>query len=346
MNEFCFEYEQTPWEAVLDTLHPGDSVSAVRLLALLEGEDESAVEDAFRMLEQKHIRLDIDMLPRDYGSGETEKRLRREEMLVQSGKLMENLSETDPLRLYLQELAETPAVGDEQLLAQRYLDGEAEVEQQLINVTISRAVEASTEMTGRGVLLLDLIQEASLGLWQGVLQYRGGAFDSHIQWWIRQYLAYAVLIQARNNGVGQKLRKALEDYREADRKLLIQLGRNPTLEEIAQELRISLEEAEVYSQMLLNARTVEKAKAQPEEDPEEENRAVEDTAYFQSRQRVLEMLSTLSELEAQVLTMRFGLEGGMPLSPQEIGQKLNLTADDVVNMEANALQKLRKEDKE
>lgn len=346
MSEFCFEYEQTPWEAMLDTVHPGDTMSAARFLALLEGEDDASVEEAFRILEKKNVRLEVLALPRDYGSGETEKRLRREEMLVQSGKLMENLPETDPLRLYLEELAATPAAGDEELLARQYLDGDTDVQQQLISVTIGRAVEASMQMTGRGVLLLDLIQEASLGLWQGILHYRGGCFDDHIRWWIDQYLAYAVTMQARNSGVGQKLRKALEDYRGADRKLLIQLGRNPTLEEIAQELRISREDAEIYSQMLLNARAVEKVSAQPEENREEEDQAVENTAYFQSRQRVMEMLSTLNEAEAQVLTLRFGLEGGMPLSPQEIGQKMDLTADEVVKMEAEALQKLRKADKE
>ena len=343
MNEFCFEYEQSPWEATLETIRPGETLSAVRLLTLLEGEEESAVEEAFRIMEQKHIRLDISELPGDHGSGETEKRLRMEERLAGSEKLLENLSETDPLALYLEELAGMPAAGDPQLLAQSYLEGNEAVVQQLVNLTISRAVDAAKRMTGRGVLLLDLIQEASLGLWQGILNYQGGDFDAHIQWWIEQYLAKAVTMQARNNGVGQKMRSGMENYRIADRRLLTELGRNPTLEEIALELHISVEEAEVYADMLRTARAIEKVKQQPEENPEEENRAVEDTAYFQSRQRILDMLSTLQELEAKVLTLRFGLEGGLPCTPQETAGKLNLTADEVVRIEAEALQKLRKE---
>ena len=86
---------------------------------------------------------------------------------------------------------------------------------------------------------------------------------------------------------------------------------------------------------------VSRAKAEPEPDPQEEERAVEDTAYFQSRQRVAEMLSTLTEQETKVLTMRFGLAGGKPESHAAVGEKLGLTADEVVALEAAALAKLR-----
>lgn len=339
MNEFCFE--QTPWEATLDTLH--STISAARFLTLLEGEEEAAVEEALQDLEERHVALDISNLHADYGTGETEKRLRREEMLVRSGKLLENLEESDPLRLYLEEIAGVPAAGDPQLLAQQYLAGDESVVSRLVNVTISRAIALAQEMTGRGVLLLDLIQEASLGLWQGILHYSGGDFDAHIDWWIRQYLAKIVTMQARAGGVGQKMRKALEDYRAVDKRLLTQLGRNPTLEEIALELQVSPEEAEVYEQMLSTARAVAKAKEPVREQEPEDDQAVENTAYFQSRQRILDMLSTLSEQEAKVLTLRFGLEGGLPCTPQETGKQLGLTAEQVVSLEAAALEKLRGE---
>ena len=338
MNEFCFE--PTPWEATLETLHT--SVSAVRFLTLLEAEEEAAVEEAFQDLEDRHITLDISGLGKDYGTGETEKRLRREEQLVRTGLHPEALEENDPLRLYLQEIAGVPAAGDPQLLAQQYCDGDESVIPQLVNVTISRAILLAQEMTGRGVLLLDLMQEASLGLWQGILHYSGGNFEAHIDWWIRQYLAKIVTLQARSGGVGQKMRKALEDYRAADKRLLTQLGRNPTLEEIALEMQVAPEEAEVYAQMLDTARTVAKAKEPVREQEPEDDQAVDNTAYFQSRQRILDMLSTLSEQEAKVLTLRFGLEGALPCTPQETGRQLNLTAEQVVAVEAAALEKLRK----
>lgn len=341
MNEFSFEYDQPAWEATLDTLRNGSTVSSVRLLALMEGEEEYAWEEAFRILEDRHIALRVEGLPKDYGSGEMEKRLRREEMLVHAGRLLESLEDGDPLRLYLEELAQIPAAGDPDVLAAKCLEGDVSAQQALVNVTISRAVETAEEMTGRGVLLLDLIQEASLGLWEAILRYEGGHFETYAQWWIDQYLAKAVTLQARQNGVGSKVQKALEEYRAADKQLLTTIGRNPTTEEIAAHMRISVEEAEVYQEMLRTARTMEKAKQPPKEEEPEDDQSVENTAYFQSRQRILDMLSTLTEQEAQVLTLRFGLEGGQPCTPQEVSAKMNLTADQVLMLETAALGKLR-----
>ena len=340
MNDLIFDFERAPWELALDKLRKGDFISAVRLLTLLEGEEESAVEEALLELEEKGIALTISDLPKSYGAGETEKRLRLEESLVKNGKLLQSLEEGDPLALYLREIAGVPAAGDPQLLAQRLLDGE-DVTQQLVNVSLSRAIAAAESMTGYGVLLLDLIQEASMGLWQGILHYTAGDFDAHIDWWIGQYLAKAVTLQARESGVGQKMRRALEDYRTADKRLLTQLGRHPTLEEIALEMGISPEEAEVYQEMLRTASILEKAKKPQDEPQPEDEQAVEDTAYFQSRQRIGELLSTLTPQEADVLSLRFGLEGTLPATPQETASKLGITADEVIRLETEALSKLR-----
>ena len=136
-----------------------------------------------------------------------------------------------------------------------------------------------------------------------------------------------------------------EDYRAVDERLLSELGRNPTLEEIAEAMHISPEEASVVKKMLDDARLLAQAKKQPEpeEEKEAEEQAVEDTAYFQMRQRIMELMSVLDETDAKLISLRFGLEGGMPLSPEETGKRLNLTPDEVVAREANALSKLRSE---
>lgn len=339
MNEFYFE--RKPWEITVDALRRGDILSATRFLTLLEGEEDTEAEAALQELQEKGVTLDARDLPKDYGTGQTEERLRREEAMVAAGTLLTELEQGDPLRLYLEEIAQTCAAGDPQLLAERYAAGEEEVVSLLVNVTISRAISAAQKMTGRGVLLMDLIQEASLGLWQGILHYESGNFDEHVQWWIDQYIAQAVTMQARASGVGQKMRKALEDYRAADKRLLTALGRNPTLEEIALELGVAPEEAEIYEEMLRAARSMEQIKRPAQPDEQEEQQAVEDTAYFQSRRRILDMLSSLSDTEAQVLTLRFGLEGGLPCTPQDTAAKLHLTAEQVVQIEAAALAKLR-----
>ncbi len=344
MNDDMFSFDVPQWELALQRVAPGASISATRLLGFLEGEDETGAEDALAYLEEHGITLDVSKLPKDYGSGQTEERLRYEEMLVNSGKLLEELAENDPLGLYLQELASMPAAGDPALLMDAYKQGDESALQSLIGVTIGSAVHTAMEYTGRGVLLLDLIQEASLGLWQGALNYEGGDLQKHLEWWVRQYLAKSVTIQARQAGVGSKMRKALEDFQAADHCLLTQLGRNPSLEELAAELHVTPEEAEVYEDMLRTARALEQAKKKPEEDTAEDQQAVEDTAYFQSRQRILDMLSTLTAEQAQVLTLRYGLEGGMPMSAQEAANTMKLTVQQVTDLEMQALAKLRTEE--
>ena len=345
MNDLEFSFEQTPWEAFLMTKGMGDTISAATLLSLLEGDDEQQLEDALQDLETGCMVLDIADLPKVGGTGEAAVRLRREIQLAQNGLHPEVLEENDPLRLYLEEIAATPAQGDEDILAEKCSKGSEAAMVQLTNLGLSRVVELAAEYTGYGVLLLDLIQEGSLGLWQAIRNYHRGDYAAHRDRWIRFYMAKAVTMQARQSGVGQKMRTALEDYRAVDERLLSELGRNPTLEEIAGELHMGPEEAETVRKMLDDARVLAKVK-QPavdeEEEKEAEEQAVEDTALFQSRQRILDLLSGLSEEDQLLLSLRFGLEGGKPLTPEEAGRKLNLTAEEVVAREAAALAKLRK----
>lgn len=338
-----FSFEESPWEIFARKLEYGGRLSAVRFLTLLEGEGDDTVEAALQTLEELSVALDASDLPKAEPSGELGKRLALEEKLVREGNLPGSLGSDDPLGMYLEELAGIPACGDVNVLAMDAASGSESARNMLVNLSLSRVVELAGEYTGRGVLLMDLIQEGSMGLWQGILSYTEGDFETVRDWWIRQYMAKAVTLQARENGVGAKMRKALEDYSAADRRLLTQLGRNPTLEEIALELNMTPEGAYVIQEMLRSARTAEKTKAdqEPPKETEDDTRHVEDTAYFQMRQRISEMLSVLTEQEAKLLTLRFGLEGGLPLDPAKTGEKLGLTADEVVNMEAAALGKMR-----
>ena len=344
MNNLEFSFEPSPWEAFLRHKGMGDTVSAVTLLSLLEGEDEQQLEDAIGDLETGCMYLDISGLPRVGGTGEAAIRLRREAQLAKAGLELSQLDESDPLRLYLEEIAATPAWGDETLLAERCAAGDENAMVQLTNLGLSRVVELAGEHTGYGVLLLDLIQEGSLGLWQAIRNYHRGDYSAHRDRWIRFYMAKAVTLQARQSGVGQKMRTALEDYRSVDERLLGELGRNPTIEEIALELHMKVDEADAVRKMLDDARILANLKKPPvdeEEEKEAEEQAVEDTAMFQMRQRILDLLSGLSESDQKLLTLRFGLEGGKPLSPEETGTRLGLTAEEVVAREAAALAKLR-----
>jgi RNA polymerase primary sigma factor len=268
--------------------------------------------------------------------------LQLEERLVKTGQLPGGLDQNDPLRLYLEEIAGIPAAGDLAVLAEQLAQGNDTVITSLVNLMLSRVVETAKEYMGRGVYLLDLIQEASLGLWQGIQDYTGGDFEEHCMWWIRQFLAGAVTLQARSAGIGQKLRQAAEDYRAVDEKLLAELGRNPTTEEIAEGLHMSPEETEVVAEMLESARLSQRVRQpEPEQLPQEEDQAVEDTAYFRMRQRIEELLSDLSEEDARLLSLRYGLEGGLPMDAVQVAAQLGLTPQEVNNREAAALAKLR-----
>lgn len=344
MNKLEFSFEPAPWEQWLGNFPQGASVPAGGLLTLLEGEEEQELEDALQAMEEAGMELDIRDLPKSFGSGETALRLRQEQQLAQKGISPDALEENDPLRLYLEEIAAIPVCGDEDLLAQDAAAGKESAANALTNLGLSRVVEMAGAFTGYGVLLTDLIQEGSLGLWKAVGSYREGEYSAFRDRWIRFYLARAVALQARSSGVGERLRQAMEDYRQVDQRLLSDLGRNATVEEIAQELHLSVEQAESVRAMLENARLLQQAhpSAEDEEPPEEAEQAVENTAAFQMHQRIADLLSSLEPEEARLLTLRFGLEGGKPMTPQETGRILGLTPDEVVAREAAALAKLRK----
>ncbi len=344
MNKNEITFELTPWESFLEDLYDS-SISAAQLLTLLEGEDDDTLEDAFLDLEEASVAIDLSDLPRTGATGEAARRLREEEQLSLRGDLVSGLEENDPLRLYLEELAAIPVQGDLQLLSDQLAKdrGDEGLRNRIVNLCLSRVVELAREYTGYGVLLLDLIQEGSLGLWQGTAGFVGGNFEDCRDWWIRQYMARAILRQARASGLGQKMRQAVEDYRMVDERLLSELGRNPTLEEIAESMHMTVSETEAVRKFLENARLVGKAHEtkEPEEETTEDTQAVEDTAYYQTRERVDSLMSGISELESKVVTMRYGLDGKAPQTAAEVGRKLGLTVTEVVELETAALTKMR-----
>lgn len=343
MMELEYSFAQTPWEAYLSTLQAGDTVYAGKMLALLEGESTDALEDAFRSLEEGRMNLSVEDLPRPAIAGESGLRLRREAELVKAGLSPEKLEEGDPLRLYLEEVAGLPVCGDEHLLAERCASGDDSAREPLTNLGLSRVIQLAGAYTGFGVLLMDLIQEGNLGLWEAVQSYSGGDYPALRDRLIRFYMAKAVTVSAWDAGVGQKIRQAMEDYRAVDQRLLGELGRNPNLEEIAEQLHMSPETTRTVKKMLSDANTLERMAraAQPEETPEEADQPVENTALFQMRQRIQELLSVLDEEDGKLLTLRFGLEGGLPLSPEETGNRLGMTPEEVLAREAAALASLR-----
>lgn len=343
MNDFVFE--QAPWEAYLRSCKNGSVISGWNLISMLEDEEDDAVEDAFSILTVKKLQLDLSGLPQMSAGSNTAQRLQQEREYVTGGLKTALMEETDPLRLYLEEIAAAPACGDEKLLAEQLSAGDQRAAQRLTELGLSRVVEIAAEYAGQAVLLLDLIQEGNIGLWEAISGYRGGDYAAQRDEAIRSSVLKAIVLQARSNGISQKMKKALQDYRAADQHLLTKLGRNPGLEEIAQEMHISLEQAQTIEKTMADILLLQKAEklAAPKEETAEDELPVEDTAYFQMRQRISEMMSVLDEQEARILTMRFGLEKGLPMSAEEVAKALGITTAAVTACETAALSKLRAE---
>lgn len=343
MNDFVFE--QAPWEAYLRSCKNGSVISGWNLISMLEDEEDDAVEDAFSILTVKKLQLDLSGLPQMSAGSNTAQRLQQEREYVTGGLKTALMEETDPLRLYLEEIAAAPACGDEKLLAEQLSSGDQRAAQRLTELGLSRVVKIAAEYAGQAVLLLDLIQEGNIGLWEAISGYRGGDYAAQRDEAIRSSMLKAIVLQARSNGISQKMKKALQDYRAADQHLLTKLGRNPGLEEIAQEMHISLEQAQTIEKTMADILLLQKAEklAAPKEETAEDELPVEDTAYFQMRQRISEMMSVLDEQEARILTMRFGLEKGLPMSAEEVAKALGITTAAVTACETAALSKLRAE---
>ena len=344
MIDMDISFGDSPWETWMNRKRYGDSLSAAQLLTFLEEETEEGVEEAFAALEDRGLKLDITTLPSRQFVGQAALRLRQEEQMAKENMALKDLGPNDPLRLYLEEIASLPPVQETEELLRQAADGDEKAQEILTGAGLRRVAEIAKEFTGYGVLLMDLIQEGSMGLWKVVSGFSGGDYPSVRDDAIRQAMARAVTLQARESGVGRKMRQALEDYRAVDQRLLAELGRNPTLEEIAQELHMTPEDAATVKRNLDDARILAQATAPKEEaEPEEEDQAVEDTAYFQMRQRITELLSVLPEEDARLLSLRFGLDKELPLSPEDTGKRMGLTPQEVVAREAAALARLRTE---
>lgn len=346
---FLVDFGDSEYEKLMDALNPGDTLSAAALLTALDGEGEDTLQEAFDRLLEKRVTLDISDLPKGSGTGEAALRLRREAQLAHDGLLLVALEEPDPLRVYLEEVSAIPAFGDIRVLAEDLAKAnqagreDPDLWNRILNLCLSRVFQLGCDHTGCGVLLLDLMQEGSMGLWSALPSYTGGDFEAFRDWHICQAMARCITLQAFSNGLGQKLRQAMEDYRSVDERLLSELGRNPTVAEIAEQLHLSIPETTLVASMLDSARNMERAHPQAEEEEPEpdELQAVENTTLFHMRELIEDLLTLVDEKEAKLLKLRFGLDGNPPMTPEQTGRRLGMTPEEVVAAEAAALLKMR-----
>ncbi len=268
-------------------------------------------------------------------------------------KLAEDYGTGDPVRMYLREIGKVPllSVEEETELAKRIAAGDQKAAQAMTEANLRLVVSIAKRYVGRGMQLLDLIQEGNLGLLKAVEKYdytKGFKFSTYATWWVRQSITRALADQARTIRIPVHMVETMNKLTQTSRKLQQELGREPTAEELAEVLRLTPERVNEIRQMCMEPVSLESPVG--EEDDSHLGDFIEDDAGSQPaeavsqtmlRQQLMEILGTLSEREAKVLRLRYGLDDGRPRTLEEVGREFHVTRERVRQIEAKALRKIR-----
>lgn len=266
---------------------------------------------------------------------------------------LESVSIADPVRMYLREIGKIPLLTKEEEveLAKRVEAGDEEAKKKLIEANLRLVVSIAKKYIGRGLSFLDLIQEGNLGLIRAVEKFdyrKGFKFSTYATWWIRQAITRAIADQARTIRIPVHMVETINKLIRVSRQLVQQLGREPTVEEIAQALELPPEKVEDIQRIAQEPVSLETPIGEEEdsqlgdfiEDKDSPN-PEEATAGQLLREQLEEMLGELTEREREVLRLRFGLEDGRAHTLEEVGKRFNVTRERIRQIEAKALRKLR-----
>ena len=265
----------------------------------------------------------------------------------------EGISVDDPVRMYLREIGKIPLLSyDKELeLAKRILEGDEEAKQELAEANLRLVVSIAKKYVGRGMLFLDLIQEGNMGLIKAVEKFdytKGFKFSTYATWWIRQAITRAIADQARTIRIPVHMVETINRLIRTSRHLLQQLGREPTPEEIAKEMDMSVEKVMEIQKIALDPVSLETPIGEEDDShlgdfiQDEDSPAPQDAAsYTLLREQLEEVMKTLTPREAKVLRLRFGLDDGKARTLEEVGKEFDVTRERIRQIEAKALRKLR-----
>ena len=266
---------------------------------------------------------------------------------------MEGISVDDPVRMYLREIGRIPLLTFEQELdlAKRILDGDEEAKQKLAESNLRLVVSIAKKYDGRGMLFLDLIQEGNMGLMKAVEKFdytKGFKFSTYATWWIKQAITRAIADQARTIRIPVHMVETINKLIRTSRHLLQQLGREPTPEEIAEEMELPVEKVMEIQKIAQDPVSLETPIGEEDDShlgdfiPDDDSPAPQDSAaYTLLKEQLEEVMQTLTPREAKVLKLRFGLEDGKARTLEEVGREFSVTRERIRQIEAKALRKLR-----
>ncbi len=267
--------------------------------------------------------------------------------------LPEGISLDDPVRMYLKEIGRVDLLSaDEEIyLAKRIEEGDEDAKRKLVEANLRLVVSIAKRYVGRGMLFLDLIQEGNLGLMKAVEKFdyrKGYKFSTYATWWIRQAITRAIADQARTIRIPVHMVETINKLIRVSRQLLQELGREPTPQEIGEEMDMDSDRVREIMKISQEPVSLETPIGEEEDShlgdfiPDEEAREPSDAASFALlKGQLQDVLHTLTPREEKVLRLRFGLDDGRPRTLEEVGQVFGVTRERIRQIEAKALRKLR-----
>ena len=329
-----------------------DALSAVEL----ETED---IDKLYEALEHEGIEIEgSDVLEAPIGDDEDDFEASEveevpEEELVDTSALAEGFAIDDPVRMYLKEIGKVPLLSaDEEIeLAKKMEQGDEDAKKRLAEANLRLVVSIAKRYVGRGMLFLDLIQEGNLGLIKAVEKFdyrKGYKFSTYATWWIRQAITRAIADQARTIRIPVHMVETINKLIRVSRQLLQELGREPTPEEIAEEMKLPVERVREILKISQEPVSLETPIGEEEDSHlgdfiQDDNVPVpsDAAAFTLLKEQLVEVLSTLTDREQKVLRLRFGLDDGRARTLEEVGKEFNVTRERIRQIEAKALRKLR-----
>ena len=268
-------------------------------------------------------------------------------------RLLEGVSTADPIREYLKEIGSIALLTPEEEsdLARRKSEGDVEAGRKLVEANLRLVVSIAKRYTGRGMSFLDLVQEGNLGLMKAVEKFdyaKGYRLSTYATWWVKQSITRSLADQSRTIRRPVHMVEAVNKIRRAQRSLSVKLGREPSMEEVAEEVNMSGKRVAELIQASGDTVSLETPVGDEEGSnlgdfvADDANASTEDKAEsFLLREEIDSMLQGLNPREREVIILRFGLETGHPLTLEEVGKRFNVTRERIRQIETAALRKLR-----